>query len=96
MERIRIYELARQMNLSNQTLIDTLRELGFDVKSHSSTVDKNAFPLLVQALNKKKQADTGSTPKPAKAAKAAPPPPPPPPPSPPRVLNPHPPTTPPR
>lgn len=88
MERIRIYELARQMNLSNQTLIDTLRELGFDVKSHSSTVDKNAFPLLVQALNKKK-ADAAGTP--AKSAtkpssKAAPPPPPPPVVKP-RVLN---------
>ncbi len=89
-DRIRIYELARQMGLTNQMLIDTLRELGFDVKSHSSTVDKNAFPLLVQALNKKKQGDTAGAPKAPAAAKSAKTPPPPPPPPPvvkPRVLN---------
>lgn len=94
-DRKRIYELARQMNLSNQVIIDALRELGYDIKSHSSTVDKQAIGLLIAHLGKKKDApkaagktSTATTPgapgaaKPA--AKAAVPTPPP---VKPRVLN---------
>jgi translation initiation factor IF-2 len=43
------------MNLPNQDLIVTLRELGYDIKSHSSTVDSNAVGLLIAALGKKKE-----------------------------------------
>lgn len=56
-DRVRIYELAKQMNLPNQDVINALRELGYDVKSHSSTVDKQAVGLLIAHLGKKKQAD---------------------------------------
>lgn len=55
-DRKRIYELARQMNLSNQVIIDALRELGYDIKSHSSTVDKQGIGLLIAHLGKKKEA----------------------------------------
>lgn len=55
-DRKRIYELARQMNLPNQVIIDGLRELGFDIKSHSSTVDRQAVGLLIAHLGKKKEA----------------------------------------
>lgn len=94
-DRKRIYELARQMNLSNQVIIDALRELGYDIKSHSSTVDKQAIGLLIAHLGKKKDApkaagktSTATTPgapgaaKPAAKAAA-----PTPPPVKPRVLN---------
>ncbi|HMO22440.1 MAG TPA: translation initiation factor IF-2 N-terminal domain-containing protein, partial [Candidatus Melainabacteria bacterium] len=54
-ERVRIYELSRKMNIPNQDIIQTLRELGYDVKSHSSTVDGNAVGLLIAALGKKKE-----------------------------------------
>ena len=53
-DRVRIYELARQMNIQNQDIITALRELGYDIKSHSSTVDANAVGLLIAALGKKK------------------------------------------
>lgn len=66
-DRVRIYELARRMNLPNQDLIVTLRELGYDIKSHSSTIDGHTVGLLIAALGKKKQQDKA---KPA-AAKAA-------------------------
>ncbi|MGD9679926.1 MAG: translation initiation factor IF-2 [Candidatus Obscuribacterales bacterium] len=65
-DRVRIYELARQMNLPNQELITMFRELGYDVKSHSSTVDSNAVGLLIARMNKKDE-----DPKAAKAAKPA-------------------------
>ncbi len=86
-ERVRVYELARKMNIPNEDVITTLRELGYDIKSHSSTVDSQAMNLLITALNKKKQqqqpekakavktkpADpTTKTTKTAKATKAAP------------------------
>jgi translation initiation factor IF-2 len=56
-DRVRIYELARQMNVANEVIITALRELGYDIKSHSSTVDKNAVGLLIAALGKKKLKD---------------------------------------
>ncbi len=80
-DRVRIYELARKMNLDNQELIVTLRELGYDIKSHSSTVDSHAVGLLIAALGKKKQqqqVETKTVKSAKTASKAAPPPPPPP------------------
>ncbi len=54
-DRVRIYELARQMNLTNQDVITGFRELGYDIKSHSSTVDRQAVGLFIAHVNKKKQ-----------------------------------------
>ena len=56
-DRVRIYELARRMNVANQDVIVVLRELGYDIKSHSSTIDKTAVGLLIAAIEKKKQKD---------------------------------------
>ncbi len=80
-DRVRIYELARQMNLPNQDVITGLRELGYDIKSHSSTVDKGAVGQLISHLGKKKQkgdskpaAKTTAAAGKAATSKAAPPP----------------------
>ncbi|MBS1953432.1 MAG: translation initiation factor IF-2 [Cyanobacteria bacterium SZAS-4] len=54
-DRMRVYELARQMNIPNEDVITGLRELGHDIKSHSSTVDKVAVGQLISHLSKKKQ-----------------------------------------
>ncbi len=70
-DRVRIYELARKMNVSNQDIIDTLRELGYDIKSHSSTVDKVGVGQLIAAFDKKKQKAEGGDKKATKAAPAA-------------------------
>lgn len=64
-DRVRIYELARKMNVANQDIITILRELGYDIKSHSSTIDKQAVGLLIAAFDKKKK---GEDPKKAKGA----------------------------
>src|SRR5277367_4928256 len=69
-DRVRIYELARQMNLTNEDIITAARELGFDVKSHSSTVDKQKVGLIIQRIGKKNQEAKEKTK--AVAAKAAP------------------------
>ncbi|HEY9733679.1 MAG TPA: translation initiation factor IF-2 [Drouetiella sp.] len=70
-DRVRVYELARQMNIPNEDVITTLRELGHDIKSHSSTVDKVAVGQLISALNKKKQQPEKTDTK-AKGVKAPP------------------------
>src|SRR5579885_840638 len=71
-DRVRIYELARQMNIPNQDIIDTLRELGYDIKSHSSKIDGHVVGLLLAALGKKKQQDKGARPAATGASKSAP------------------------
>jgi translation initiation factor IF-2 len=70
-DRVRIYELARKMNLENQVLIDAFRELGYDVKSHSSTVDAHAVGLVIAHIGKKKQAPAPAETKSATAVKPA-------------------------
>lgn len=67
-DRVRIYELARKMNIPNQDIITVLRELGHDVKSHSSTIDKNVVGQVIAAIGKKGQAADPA----AKDKKAAP------------------------
>lgn len=57
-DRIRIYELAKRMNVPNQDIITALRELGYDVKSHSSTIDAAAVNLLIAKQSKKKEKKT--------------------------------------
>src|SRR5579872_2066651 len=57
-DRVRIYDLAKRMNMSNQDVIQALRLLGYDVKSHSSTIDSNAVNLLIASFKKKKEKET--------------------------------------
>jgi translation initiation factor IF-2 len=69
-DRVRIYELARKMNMPAQALIDACRELGYDVKSHSSTIDGHVVGLVIAHLGKKKEPAAKAEPKPTVAAKA--------------------------
>jgi translation initiation factor IF-2 len=87
------------MNIPNQDVINVARELGYDIKSHSSTIDKTAVGLVIAKLdkNKKGEAEAKGKGKAAAAAKApavkaapakiAPPPPPEPEKVKPRVLS---------
>jgi translation initiation factor IF-2 len=70
-ERVRIYELARQMNIPSQDMVTALREMGYDVKSHSSTIDSSTVGLLISQLGKKKQSQEKSTAKTTKTPKVA-------------------------
>ncbi|HSN16148.1 MAG TPA: translation initiation factor IF-2 N-terminal domain-containing protein [Anaeromyxobacteraceae bacterium] len=56
MSKKRVHELAKQLKehgieLSNQELVDKLHQFGFDVKSHSSSLDddqaQSAFEKIV-------------------------------------------------
>src|SRR3989338_5468147 len=52
MTKIRVYELAKKLNLSSKELLAKLSELGVAAKSHSSGVDKAAADKLLKALTK--------------------------------------------
>ena len=45
MAKIRVYELAKKLNLSSKDLINMLAELGVEVKNHMSTVSERKQKL---------------------------------------------------
>jgi translation initiation factor IF-2 len=49
MAKKRLYELAKDYNVSSKAMVDIVKELGFDVKSHSSTATDE---MLVAVHNK--------------------------------------------
>jgi translation initiation factor IF-2 len=49
MTKKRLYELAKDYNVSSKAMVDIVRELGFEVKSHSSTATDE---MLVAVQNK--------------------------------------------
>lgn len=57
--RIRIYELARELGLTNAELIDLLRKEGIEVKSHASTIEEELAELVRDQVISKRQAQQG-------------------------------------
>ena len=50
MGNVRVFQLARDLNLSSQEVIDRLKKLGMDVKTASSSVDEDTADKLKRAL----------------------------------------------
>ena len=50
MAKIRVYELARQLNTTNIELMEKLKELNISVKSHMSAVDEQAMGLVKDVM----------------------------------------------
>jgi len=50
MGNVRVFQLARDLNLSSQEVIDRLKKLGVDVKTASSSVDEDTADKLKRAL----------------------------------------------
>jgi translation initiation factor IF-2 len=58
MAKIRVYELARDLNLTNQELVDKIVNLGIEVSSHMSSLDEEAVVAIkagVSGKTKKQQ-----------------------------------------
>ena len=47
MSKHRVYDIAKELNTDNRTILDILRKNNVEVKSHSSTVDDAARQLVV-------------------------------------------------
>ena len=52
--KVRIYDLARKLKLSNKDLISKLQDLGVTVKSHSSSIDSETAELVESLINESK------------------------------------------
>jgi translation initiation factor IF-2 len=50
MGNVRVFQLARDLNLTSQDIIDRLKKLGSDVKTASSSVDEDTADKLKRAL----------------------------------------------
>ena len=66
MGKIKVYELARKLNIQNSEMIDKLKSIGIEVKSHLSTVDEevaNKFLSNNNTAQKVEKKVTDSKPK---------------------------------
>jgi translation initiation factor IF-2 len=55
MTKKRLYELAKDYNVSSKAMVDIVRELGFDVKSHSSTATDEMLAAVQNKFTSKKE-----------------------------------------
>ena len=46
MAKIRVYELAKELQMENKVLVDLAREMGIDIKSHSSSISDEEVSLI--------------------------------------------------
>ncbi|OJF03824.1 translation initiation factor IF-2 [Weissella confusa] len=74
----RIYELAKELNVSSKDLVSAAEKAGMDVKNHMSTIDDNAVKTLTNAVKPaakpapKAEKKSEASKKPAQNAQAAP------------------------
>ncbi|MGW8324986.1 MAG: translation initiation factor IF-2 N-terminal domain-containing protein, partial [Desulfobacterales bacterium] len=50
MAKIRIYELARDLNMTNKMLLEKIRDMDIDAKSHMSSLDDDAIDRIKQKI----------------------------------------------
>jgi len=52
-DKIRIYELSRDLNLDNKDILDAAQQLSISVKSHSSSISSEEAKKIKNLINKK-------------------------------------------
>lgn len=52
MSRVRVYELAKQLSVSNKEVLDLLEEYGMPANNHMSTVDDNAAEFVIRRVRR--------------------------------------------
>ena len=71
MKKVRIYELAKELNLKSARMLEILTQLGVPVKGVVGTIEEETATLVKEIVDKEKTALAGAKKEPAKAAKAA-------------------------
>lgn len=56
MARKRVYQAARELNLSSEALLGILKDMGIKVKSHMSAIEDETFDALKEKLKQEKEA----------------------------------------
>ncbi|MDO4301481.1 MAG: translation initiation factor IF-2 N-terminal domain-containing protein, partial [Clostridia bacterium] len=54
MSKTRVYELAKTLEISNKELLEKLKEMGIEAKSHSSGLEEEAVNRVLNAFSKNK------------------------------------------
>lgn len=59
MAKIRVYELAKDLNMTNKALLDKMQDLNLEVKSHMSSLEESTVSTIKRSLvgKKKKKID---------------------------------------
>ena len=78
MSKKRVYEIAKILNVGNKELIGKLKDMGVEVKSHSSSIDDETADRLIKlytgssdkSADKKPEVRAEKTEKPVKPEKA--------------------------
>jgi len=60
MSKIRVYELAKMLGLSNKELMRILKDLGVDVKTHMSSIDAETAQIIEESLGETKASSKSS------------------------------------
>jgi translation initiation factor IF-2 len=60
MPKVRVYEIAKQLNISNKELLDIIADLGINVKNHMSALEDEETKIIMEMFKKedKTEADT--------------------------------------
>lgn len=61
MEKVKVYELAKEMGMDTLTLLDKLKQLDIDVKSHMSSLGTEEVKLVREQIAKEKATLTKAT-----------------------------------
>ncbi|MBW1893659.1 MAG: translation initiation factor IF-2 N-terminal domain-containing protein, partial [Deltaproteobacteria bacterium] len=57
MAKIRLYELARDLNTTNKVLLDKIKDMNIEAKSHMSSLDDETVKIIKKNLLSKKSVD---------------------------------------
>ena len=55
MSKKRLYEIAKELGKESKEVVTRAKELGFDVKSHASSVDTDVAEKLIKSFSAKKR-----------------------------------------
>ena len=57
-QKVRVYEVAKDVGLSNKDLVDKIRALGIEVKNHMSALEPDDVTRVKRALDKERHENT--------------------------------------
>src|SRR5436853_2860255 len=57
-EKMRVYEIAKEVGIPNKDLIAKIRALGLEVNNHMSSLDADDVARIKRSLEKEKQTST--------------------------------------
>ena len=69
---MRVYDLAKQVGLTNKELMEKLIDMGVEVKSHSSSIDDKSVRAILESMEGQKPKPPAPVMKPAASPKIAP------------------------